>query len=772
MLDREDVESLREEVADSLTTVADALAVLRKADPASADYSEALQIYGSHLKNITMGASLVGLTALGEASASIERNLHELPTQDASRRAAVCELLEQWPQLCLSYLATPEDPRAGERFLALLRSPHWMTPLDAKDSGHLVRLFTQVCGDVAVDPPVGALAEGDSETSITIDAVDDSVDEPVLAKTDDLPVGEVPDLAAPDIAVEAEAAGQRDDSAGSAKTEVLSESPDAVVADSAEQGSTHTGDDLEASETSDDTDIEINATDDAEAKNAEIVTSMHADKDPADDDAANAVSSERTDGLTSIGAASGQDNDAIDTSDRDSWSSRVEAAEDSISELLVALRGELIEAQGELAQALEVLASSESEDPTLMEAVERYEVIVERLWSACDLLNLTGLQQICTFITNNLLELAAQDRQERASRYELLAKWPELVLVYLQNTANDASCKALISELQDARWPSPLSDVAAKEVLRALIEQPSARETLEDKEERPGIASPEHVSLQVPEDVSQEVLEAFLHEAPLQAAEFSQIMQRLYEGRHALDDIKHAQRLAHTLKGSAHLTGIQGIATLTHHVEDILEFLAAYSVSPPQPLVDALVEAGDCVEAMIDAVTQNAPVPGNAVAVLQRVLDWANRIDQGAVRADDIATLHPAGELAAAHDVQPTPEPHQSSRQRPMETESPVPPQVLRVPTGIVDELLRLVGELSMSINQIQDRHRRTAEHARALHEQDQLMQERTFELEDLVDIRGVGAMQHRLRRTGTHDETFDPLELNEYNELHSTTQG
>jgi chemotaxis protein histidine kinase CheA/ActR/RegA family two-component response regulator len=775
LLDREDVESLREEIADGLATLADALAVLRETDPTSADYNEALQAYGSHLRNITMGASLVGLDALGEAGASIERNLDELPTQDAPRRIAVCELLQQWPGLCLSYLATPEDPKAGERFLALLSSPHWATPLDPKGSRRLARMFMRVSGHAAADQTVDASPETDSETSTAApDALDDDISgRPVLVEVHDSFADDSVDTVMHDVGVEAEPTGQRGDSDGVTKAEVSIESAAEAFADNPEQLSAHASRDLEAGETSNCTNNEFGATDDTKVENAEVTVQVGTEMDLADIGASRPGVSERTAGLSGEDS-SVRNNDAGDlgSGEEEAWDDRGEEAEDGVTELLVALRGELVEAQSELTEALEILASSESDDPTLMEAVERYEAIVERLWSTCDLLGLTGLQEICTFITNNLLELAGQDRQERASRYDLLAKWPQLVLIYLQNPSDDASCKALISQLQDTRWPSPLSDVAAKDMLRALVEQPSAFENLEDKEERPGHARPEHVALQVPEDVSQEVLDAFLHEAPLQAAEFSQIMQRLYEGRYAPDDIKHAQRLAHTLKGSAHLTGIHGVATLTHHMEDILEFLAAYSVSPPQPLVDALVEAGDCVEAMIDAIGQTAPAPVNAVAVLQRVLDWANRIDQGAVRADDIATLQTPDQSPPAHVLQTAAKSDQTSLQSVIDADSFVPPQVLRVPTGIVDELLRLVGELSMSINQIQDRYRRTTEHARALHEQDQLVQERTFELEDLVDIRGVGVMQHGLRRTGTHDETFDPLELNEYNELHSTTQG
>lgn len=774
MLDREDVESLREEIADGLATLADALAVLREADPTSSEYDEALQAYSSHLKNITMGASLVGLAALGEASASVERNLHELATDDATRRTALCELLQQWPQLCLSYLETPEDPKAGQQILALLTSSHWTTPLDPEGRGQLARLFAQVCGDAAEDQPVDSPLEVDSETSATVQTLDDDVrDEPALIEAGDLVADDAVDAAADDTGVEAGPIAPLGDGDDVAKAEVSGKSA-VTTADNAEQAFVDVGKDLKASGTTDGAGGEVGMTDDDEIENAEVATKAHPETDPVEIDASSAAMSNSPVSVAGDSAAWDQNSGAVDAeiSKEDTGGSGSETAEEGISELLLALRGELVEAQNELAEALEVLVSSESDDPTLMEAVERYEAIVERLWSTCDLVGLTGLQEICTFITNNLLELAGQDRQERASRRDLLANWPELVLVYLQNTSDDASCKALITQLQDAHWPSPLSDVAAKEMLRALVEQPSAIEELEDKEERPGHARPEDVALQVPEEVSQEVLEAFLHEAPLQAAEFSHVMQKLYEGRCAPDDIKHAQRLAHTLKGSAHLTGIQGVATLTHHVEDILEFLAAYNVSPPQPLIDALVETGDCVEAMIDAVTQSVPAPVNAVTVLQKVLDWANRIDQGAVRADDIAALQPPRQSPAAHNLQTAGESDQRPPPSARETDSATPPQVLRVPTGTVDELLRLVGELSMSINQIQDRYRRTSEHARALREQDQLVQERTFELEDLVDIRGVGVMQHRLRRTGTHDETFDPLELNEYNELHSTTQG
>lgn len=63
-----------------------------------------------------------------------------------------------------------------------------------------------------------------------------------------------------------------------------------------------------------------------------------------------------------------------------------------------------------------------------------------------------------------------------------------------------------------------------------------------------------------------------------------------------------ARRIAHTLKGAGNTVGVRGIATLTHHMEDILQALSKHGVLPNRPLADTLLNAADCLETMSEAL--------------------------------------------------------------------------------------------------------------------------------------------------------------------------
>lgn len=756
MLDREDVESLREEIADGLSTLTATLSVLQGADADGDTYDDALQSLGAQLKNITMGANLVGLDGLAEAGTFVERNLEELPGRGSEGKAAVFALLQRWPQLCLSYLEAPVGPDAACEILTTLASPDWPTPLDPEARARLAQLFAQLCGDLGDTHDAGAPAA--LEAAGQTDQPDAELPraEEEGASDSDAPGNDraIEAVAVPEVDADPAPAGLEPvEQVGVGVTDGRWMLPAAVVdREVAEPGDPElpVAAGLPEEGSASDVSTEESLADLAGSENPSLVPTEQGSHDEA---AVSRPDSEPVDGEASVRLSEAHS----------------EAEEAEPSDVLALIRSEFAQMRDELNDAVETFLRADADDPVLMQALERCQTVIERLSSACDLVGLEGLQEVCAAISNNVLELAGQDKADRMRAHTVLAAWPEHVLAYLQNTTDDSACKTLVGQLQDASWPSPLTDADAKELLARLVEQPSAADASAEESERPTLAQAEDVALQMPDDVSQDLLEAFLHEAPLHAAELSRCLQKVYEGSANADDIKLAQRIAHTLKGSAHLTGVRAVATFTHHMEDILEFLATHHVSPPQPLVNTLAEAADCLEALIEALTHNQPAPANALVLLQQILDWANRFDKGDIREGDVG----AAQKPMASPLAATPGEQVSQTAPSLPSDSGAAPQeVLRVPTGSIDELLRLVGELSMSINQIQDRYRRALEHMHALREQDSLVQERSFELEDLVDIRGVGVLQGGLRRTGTHDETFDPLELNEYNELHSTTQG
>lgn len=668
MPDAEILEGLRAELLDGIETLSETLTVLRVADGDSAAYTEASHTYAGHLKNVSMAAEWGGLTGLPEAVAVIDRNLRELHLQETGKKTAICDRLEKWPALFLTYLQSPENLHCAKEIIAYLTSSQWISPLDAEGADQLVVLFAP------------AQTDGDQNTT-----------------------------------------------------------PAAPV----------------------DLDTEpVNRTNDPQPEQI---------REPR---YASAVSGAATASPAGAGDMSGTVDGGADDDEAVANAPDCQAAETTAQEkgLLQALRAEIVDLQDDLSKWVGVLASTDADDESLAEAVEQYTAMVERLWSTCESVGLAGLQDICMFINNNLLELAVQDRSARQAVRELLEAWPGFILGYLEDPSNVASCRALIRHVQDRQWASPLADDEARVLLRRLTEGPSVSEEMLEVEARPTQAQPEDVSLEVPED-NQELLDAFLQEAPMHAADFSACTQKIFENTANKADIRLAQRIAHTLKGSAHLTGIRGVAALAHHIEDILEFINTDDMRPPQALAEVLVESADCLEAMVDAVMGHDSPPANAPAVLQQVLDWANRIDSGDFGSkNDITSIGDADKNALPSEPEAVDE--DEIKRASAEHSSAATQQVLRVPTKTIDELLRLVGEFSMSVNQLQDRYGRTAQHVKALREQDEFVHRKTFELEHLVDVHGVSVTRHEWQRTGTTDEAFDPLEMNRYNELHSTTQG
>jgi chemotaxis protein histidine kinase CheA/CheY-like chemotaxis protein len=83
-----------------------------------------------------------------------------------------------------------------------------------------------------------------------------------------------------------------------------------------------------------------------------------------------------------------------------------------------------------------------------------------------------------------------------------------------------------------------------------------------------------------------------------------------------------------------------------------------------------------------------------------------------------------------------------------------------------VDDVLRLVGESIILTGQVQERIRKTIAQTRAVMGQNRLFQQLTSELEQLVDIRNVSSpLSKSMQRSD-----FDPLELEQYNELNTVT--
>lgn len=408
-----------------------------------------------------------------------------------------------------------------------------------------------------------------------------------------------------------------------------------------------------------------------------------------------------------------------------------------------------------LSELLFIAASSESDIDARQDSINQYTELLERFSLASETVGLEGLKLVFTHIHTNILALFTDKQLIAEDERDILDTWPQLTLEYLQSLSSQAIYNKLLNFLKKETWPVALDEIVSQS-LAELLASPVLVSDEEEMVQRQTEAHPEDVSLELPDDVNPQLLESLLQELPQHTADFSEAISHLLSGKGSLADVDKAQRVAHTLKGSANTVGVTGLASLPHHIEDILIAFTKHERLPGKGLADVLMNAADVLEMMSEALLGLGPAPEHAQNVLQQILHWANLIDQEGIPEDDALPM-------STEEVDSRTDDDVNEAQNTESTAS----AMLRVPTDLIDELLRIVSESIITNGQLQDRLRQAAATTQYVRDQNKLFQKLTFELEQLVDIQGVSLSQTR----GKLQEKFDSLELNQYNELHTVTR-
>ena len=423
-------------------------------------------------------------------------------------------------------------------------------------------------------------------------------------------------------------------------------------------------------------------------------------------------------------------------------------------ELIDLVKAELMD----IAESTDQFPEKESDD--YRDHIRDLSEQAENISNAISLMGLEGLAQASFHISSMLAEFGNEDAPVTDESQTLQKTWPLVLMACLDDIYDEQAIAGLIGFLQKPGWVSKLSSEQLDQ-LAALLKNPSFSE--EEVESRQVTATEDDVSLSLPDDVNQELLDGLLQDLPSQAEEFSRAIHNISEGG-SLAEIEVAQRIAHTLKGAANVVGVKGVANLTHHLEDILEIQAKSGTKPVPPLVEILVTAADCLESMSEALLGVDAPPDNAVQVLQSVLDWANRLDSDGVEAVTDATDSKMAPVTGNYsDTKPEARPGEPvSEKEALHAEN-----MLRIPASLADELLRLAGENLISTGQVQERIRNIMKSQDAIQLHNQALQQISFDLEHLIDVQGVASYFHQARE----NDDFDPLEMDQYNEMHSVSR-
>jgi chemosensory pili system protein ChpA (sensor histidine kinase/response regulator) len=388
---------------------------------------------------------------------------------------------------------------------------------------------------------------------------------------------------------------------------------------------------------------------------------------------------------------------------------------------------------------------------------------LERLSNASKMVGFEGLAQACSHINANIsLYLQTLDSFTLAKR-DLLTDWVSQVKAYLLSFSKNSAGKALLAQMTDSNWVQPLTAEASALLLPQMQVKGLSDDTAE-AEKSEIFATDEDVSLALPDDVNKELLDLLLQELPGYTQQFSEAIQRL-QGGGSSKDIDVAQRIAHTIKGSGNTVGIKGIAFLTHQIEDILMACAKAHKQPGAALINTLINASDCLEAMCESLLGFGEPPADARQVLQEVLDWAYQIAKNGIQVADSQNAPVKQSASVKSSDNDTAEQTPKDSKTTEQTESSQVAMV-RVPTDQIENLFRLSSESIILNGQIYERQRRLKNQLQIMEAQFALLQQLGAGLEQLIDLKDLSG-----RSVVNTSKEFDALEMDQYNELHTASR-
>lgn len=409
--------------------------------------------------------------------------------------------------------------------------------------------------------------------------------------------------------------------------------------------------------------------------------------------------------------------------------------------------------------------------------------ILERFAEASADVGFAGFGTLCAGLAEQMSARSPKNPWPKSLIADL-NQLPQRMLDYLGAPLGEAPRTALVAALAHPRWPEPLAAGRAAELSQALHDDPLALEA-EAGPVRVAAVQDEDLSLAPADDMDDSVMASFRREGPDLAQRLATVIQVILRGGAIEDALRQAQRYAHTLKGSANVCGVRGVAFLGHHMEDLLEFLTEQALAPSPPLGETLVAAADGLAAMFDVINGlEAHDPEVFRPIVQQVLDWANRIDQEGAAA--LEWTAPVVERTAAPLAAPTTNVTSDSRTatamvtsatlsgalespavRPSGgAEQDADDAYLQVPAQAIVNLLRLAGEMSLALSQSAEQIRLAQRTLQESAEIDLRNSLQVTELEKLVDLRGLDS-----RAGAGAVSAYDPLELDQYDEMYIATR-
>ncbi len=411
--------------------------------------------------------------------------------------------------------------------------------------------------------------------------------------------------------------------------------------------------------------------------------------------------------------------------------------------------------------ARDALAADTSRSPAFL---EDYAAELEHMGNALEFVGLIALQEALLQTAVAIRAQVSHGEQLADRLHRGLVELPMSLRAYFTRpdriSADDlvTSVRFWLGDAAQALMPSlvQIQVVASRQILPRLLQ-----------------ASREDLSIAVPLDADTAVVAQLKREMPKLCEAFAQCIDEVRAGK--IEKLADAQRIAHTLKGAANTVGVRGIATLTHQLEDLLQLVQASGRVSPPGLLDLLARAADSLSELNEALLGIAATPTDIGQLHEALVEWINRLAQAGEPLESVATEAARPEAGQADEQE-----HleavcpQTALTAPTDALADIAdssaaaesgPQILQIPATLMERMLEAITEASIKLAQMQEHIGQIDSTRHSLRSANEGLQTLSGELERLVDVRGVALTG----RSGTDE--FDPLELDEYNDLHTLSR-
>jgi len=141
----------------------------------------------------------------------------------------------------------------------------------------------------------------------------------------------------------------------------------------------------------------------------------------------------------------------------------------------------------------------------------------------------------------------------------------------------------------------------------------------------------------------------FMAEAREHLQELNLAVVRIEETPDDRETVDEIFRIAHSLKGMSATMGFEGMASLTHHMEDVFELLKQRRGGLDRAAIDVLLECLDTLEAAVDGIEADGDEQLDPTALNERLQALVRAPDSGGDSAGD--DPGPAAAVVAAAAV-------------------------------------------------------------------------------------------------------------------------